>query len=100
MITANLELVDSINLHFDASACMNCGVCTALCPLEIVPLPRLLFRQVILGLKDRIMENEDVIFSCLLCKMCEANCPAGVPIAENIRLLRNFISSTKYGLGR
>jgi heterodisulfide reductase subunit C len=100
MNTVNVELVESINPHFDATACMNCGMCTALCPLEIVPLPRLLFRQVMLGLEDKLMENEDVVFSCLLCKMCEANCPAGVPIAENIRLLRNHINAAKYGLGR
>jgi heterodisulfide reductase subunit C len=53
-----------------------------------------------LGLEDKIFENEDTIYSCLLCKMCEANCPAGVPIAENIRLLRNYINTNLYGLGR
>jgi heterodisulfide reductase subunit C len=99
MSLVNTAFIDSIDSRFDASACMNCGVCTALCPLEIVPLPRVLFRQAMLGLEDKLIENEDTIYSCLLCKMCEANCPAGVPIAENIRLLRRHFNTTLYGLG-
>ena len=99
MTAVNAALIESIDPRFDAHACMNCGVCTALCPMEIIPLPRVLFRQVILGLKDKIIENEDAIFSCLLCRMCETNCPAGVPIAENMRLLRNHINTTLYRLG-
>jgi heterodisulfide reductase subunit C2 len=100
MTTVNTAFIETIDPRFNAIACMNCGVCTALCPLENIPLPRMLFRQVMLGLEDKIIENEDIIYSCLLCKMCEANCPAGVPIAENIRLLRNHLNSTLYGLGR
>jgi heterodisulfide reductase subunit C len=100
MTTVNSAFIESIDVRFNATACMNCGVCTALCPLEIVPLPRMLFRQVMLGLEDKIIENEDTIYTCLLCKMCEANCPAAVPIAENIRLLRNHLNITLYGLGR
>jgi heterodisulfide reductase subunit C len=99
MNAINTGLIESVDPHFDALACMNCGVCTALCPLEVVPLPRMLFRQVMLGLEDKVLENEDTIYSCLLCRMCEVNCPAGVPIAENIRLLRKYINTTRYGLG-
>jgi heterodisulfide reductase subunit C2 len=85
---------------FNATACMNCGVCTALCPMNLVPLPRRLFRQTLLGMTTQILEEEDTIFSCLLCRLCEAHCPAGVPIAENIRLLRGWVIEHQYGLGR
>jgi len=100
MTAINTLFIESMDQRFDAAACMNCGVCTALCPMEIGPLPRVLFRQVMLGLEEKVMANTDTIFSCLLCKMCEVNCPAGVPIAENVRLLRNRINTTMYGLGR
>ena len=43
---------------FDAEACMNCGVCTAACPLGIDLLPRRLFRYALLGLEDRIQRRE------------------------------------------
>jgi heterodisulfide reductase subunit C len=76
---------------FNASACLNCGVCTALCPLGYDVLPRRLFRLVLLGLEGRLAEHIPQIYSCLLCRMCEANCPAGVHIAENVRALRSIV---------
>ena len=76
---------------FNAAACLNCGVCTALCPLGYEILPRKLFRLVLLGLEERLQEHLPQIYSCLLCRMCEANCPAEVHIAENIRALRTIV---------
>ncbi|MGD0449155.1 MAG: 4Fe-4S dicluster domain-containing protein [Candidatus Dormibacteria bacterium] len=76
---------------FDAEACMNCGVCSAACPLGIDLLPRRLFRFALLGLEDRIRDASGPIFSCLLCRACEANCPAGVHITENMRVLRHWL---------
>ena len=100
MSTVNPEFIEAVDKSFNAAACMNCGVCTALCPMEIGPLPRALFRYVMLGLEDKVMGEEDTIFSCLLCRMCEVNCPAEVPIAENVRLLRKTINLRVYKLGR
>lgn len=84
--------------EFDASACMNCGVCTAVCPMGIEVLPRRLFRYVLLGMEEQVLEETESIYSCLLCKMCEVNCPAGVHIAENVRALRHHINRTAFGL--
>jgi heterodisulfide reductase subunit C2 len=84
--------------EFNASACMNCGVCTAVCPMGIEVLPRRLFRYVMLGMEDQVTEETESIYSCLLCRMCEVNCPAGVNIAENVRSLRRHINRTAFGL--
>jgi heterodisulfide reductase subunit C len=100
MTVVSSSFIESVDGRFDAAACMNCGVCTALCPMEIKPLPRVLFRLVMLGLEEKVLTNKDTIYSCLLCRMCEVNCPAGVPIAENVRLLRNYVNITLYGIGR
>ncbi|SHJ48096.1 4Fe-4S dicluster domain-containing protein [Desulfofundulus thermosubterraneus] len=78
--------------RFNASACMNCGVCSAVCPMGIELLPRKLFRYVLLGVKDRVLEHGEAIYSCLLCKLCEVNCPAQVQIAENVRSLRYYMN--------
>lgn len=76
---------------FNADACMNCGVCTAICPMEAEVEPRKLFRYVLLGLEAQVKAESESVFSCLLCKMCEENCPWGVRIAENVRLLRHHL---------
>jgi heterodisulfide reductase subunit C len=94
MLKVDVEFLDRIKLgsDFDAAACINCGSCVALCPLETNLLPRRLFRYVLMGAKDKVLENSSLIYSCLLCKMCEDNCPAGVHIAENMRSLRTYLN--------
>ncbi len=84
--------------EFNADACMNCGVCSAVCPLGVEILPRRLFRYVLLGMEHRLAQETETVYSCLLCKMCEENCPAGVHIAENVRSLRHYINRTVFGL--
>jgi heterodisulfide reductase subunit C2 len=83
---------------FDADACMNCGVCSAICPLGLDVLPRRVFRYVVLGLEDRVREETETIYSCLLCRLCEENCPAGVHIGENVRTLRHHLNRSVFGL--
>ncbi|MBN2075271.1 MAG: 4Fe-4S dicluster domain-containing protein [Dehalococcoidales bacterium] len=102
MIKVNSEFLNSIKWsdEFNASACINCGSCTALCPVGINLLPRLLFRYVLIGALDKVLENTENIYSCLLCKMCEENCPANVSIAENIRTLRVYINRNIFEISR
>jgi heterodisulfide reductase subunit C len=90
-------LVDG--LGSDASACLNCGSCTALCPLGLGVFPRRLFRYALLGARERLLENTEAVYSCLLCKMCEENCPAGVHITENVRSLRSYLDREVFRLG-
>ena len=83
---------------FDASACLNCGSCTALCPLGIELFPRHLFRLALLGARERLVERTEVVYSCLLCKFCEENCPAGVHITDNVRALRTYLGREVFHL--
>jgi heterodisulfide reductase subunit C2 len=83
---------------FDAEACMNCGVCTAICPLGLDVLPRRIFRYVVLGLEERLRDETETVYSCLLCRLCEENCPAGVHISENVRTLRHHLNRSVFGL--
>ena len=92
MTTLQPGLVDEVrqDASFNASACMNCGVCTAICPMGLDHLPREIFRYVLLGMKDEVLAHQETVFSCLLCKLCEVSCPAGVHITENVRALRHY----------
>jgi heterodisulfide reductase subunit C len=85
--------------EFNADACMNCGVCSALCPMGVDVDVRKLFRHVLLGMERQVRAETENVFSCLLCKMCEENCPAGVRIAENVRTLRHHLVRTSLGAG-
>ena len=40
--------------EFNADACMNCGVCSAICPMGVDVQPRKLFRYVLLGMEDQV----------------------------------------------
>ncbi len=90
------ETVASSN-EFDAWACMNCGVCSAVCPIGIDLMPRKLFRYAVLGLKDEVLAEQDAIFQCLLCKLCEENCTSDVHITANMRFLRGYIDQEVFG---
>lgn len=91
----NARLADELGRahEFDAAACMNCGVCSAVCPLGIDLLPRRLFRHVLLGLEEKLREETETIYSCLLCGLCEESCPGGVHITENVRALRHLLNA-------
>lgn len=51
-----------------------------------------------LGNREAVLGQEEAIFSCLLCKLCESNCPGGVHIAENVRSLRTYLNREVHGL--
>lgn len=100
-LQANSEFIREIRQmqrKFNASSCMNCGACSAACPMGLEILPRKLFRYVLLGARDKVLESKEAIYGCLLCRMCEAGCPAGVRIAENVRTLRRYINERVYRL--
>ena len=84
--------------EFNADACYHCGTCTALCPLGYKIVPRKLFRDVMLGLEDKVIESIPEIYSCLLCRMCEEYCPSEVHITENMRFLRKYINNVEFKL--
>ena len=102
MVKVSAELATKLreSERFNAQACYHCGTCTALCPLGHEILPRKLFREVMLGMEDKVRESIPAIYSCLLCRLCEENCPEEVHIAENIRTLRHYLNGEVFRLYR
>lgn len=99
-VPVDTEVRDEFLSFCGNGGCINCGACTAVCPLprEAVMLPRKVLRYLHLGRGSELVENAEAIFSCLLCRLCEQTCPAGVDIAEYVRFLRNYINRRAYGL--
>ena len=76
--------------------CMQCGLCTNLCPWRLVPGEtsenfniRHMQRLGQMGMEG--FEEESVLFACSTCSMCQSNCPRGVKIVDNVRAMRASI---------
>ncbi|MCA1988082.1 MAG: (Fe-S)-binding protein [Desulfarculus sp.] len=76
----------------DLNACMQCGLCAAVCPWREVEgefLPRLMIRQGQLGLEG--YESDEVLFGCTTCAKCVLNCPREVDIIGVMRAMRSLV---------
>src|SRR3972149_366299 len=76
--------------------CMQCGLCTSLCPWRLVPGEtseefniRHMQRLGQMGMEG--FEKEKVLFACTTCGMCQSNCPREVKIIDNVRTMRASI---------
>lgn len=76
--------------------CMQCGLCTNLCPWRLVPGEtgeqfniRHMQRLGQMGMEG--FEAEGILFACTTCSMCQSNCPRGVKIVDNVRGMRASI---------
>ena len=76
------------------SWCMQCGLCTNLCPWRQVKGEvseafniRKMQRMGQLGLEG--FEHENILFACVTCGMCLVNCPRKVEIINNVRSMRS-----------
>ena len=100
MAKINPDFINTVKKseRFNATACMNCGVCASVCPMGLDFLPRQLFRYAILGVEEKVIQESETIYSCLLCKMCEVNCPSDVHIAENLRFLKYYINKNVFAI--
>ena len=78
----------------NAKLCFQCGTCTAGCPSgkNTAYRTRKLMRMAQLGLKEMIIESDD-LWQCTTCYTCEERCPRGVPIVDVVIALRNIAVS-------
>lgn len=75
-------------------ACINCGNCTAVCPLTTSehPFPRRTIRLVQMGLRDRLKASIDP-WLCYFCGDCSITCPRGAEPAETMMATRRWLIS-------
>ena len=78
----------------DATACFNCGNCTAVCSLssESTPFPRKMIRYLQLGLKDKLMQCPEP-WLCYYCGDCNTDCPRGAEPAETMMAARRWLTA-------
>lgn len=79
-------------------SCFACGTCAASCPVREIDErfnPRKLIRMAILGMKDDVLQNE-FIYLCSGCYLCQERCPQDVGITELMTSLRNIAVKEGY----
>jgi len=77
-----------------AFLCLECGKCTAVCPISIYNKNysprRMLADGVFYDAKDLI--SDKLLWSCLTCQLCSQRCPVDVKFSEYIRDIREEAS--------
>jgi ferredoxin len=73
-------------------ACINCGNCTAICPLTTSehPFPRRTIRNVQMGLREHLLASTDP-WLCYFCGDCSITCPRGAEPAETMMATRRWL---------
>jgi len=79
--------------------CMQCGVCTASCPLsfKMSETPRKIMEMIKAGLRDQVLSS-DTMWYCASCYACTVRCPQGISLAEVMYALRTIAMKTARNL--
>jgi nitrate reductase gamma subunit len=75
----------------DISACFNCGVCSAICPLSVngASFPRQMSRYAQLGMRDKLLASPE-LWSCYGCSECTDSCPTQADPASFMAAARRY----------
>ena len=92
----NLDLYSEVKMlgAKDMEACMQCGNCSASCPLSKGdnPFPRKIYRYLQLGLRDRLLASSEP-WLCYYCGECNTDCPRGAEPAETMMAVRRWLTT-------
>jgi nitrate reductase gamma subunit len=75
----------------DISACFNCGVCSAICPLSAdgASFPRRMSRYAQLGMREKLLSSPE-LWSCYGCAECTESCPTQADPASFMAAARRY----------
>lgn len=72
--------------------CVQCGICTASCVVANKSdkyRPRRTIQKILLGKREEVLNDEQIWF-CMTCRMCEERCQEGVSPAEIFHAVREI----------
>jgi heterodisulfide reductase subunit D len=86
------ELVEGTPVGDKVRSCLQCGTCTASCPVAAYTdlSPREIVRLVLTGSSEEVLRPE-VLYFCSACYSCAVRCPMGIRLTELINLLRDVM---------
>jgi Fe-S oxidoreductase len=85
-----METLETLRRRTGASLCLECGKCSALCPLASIGefAARRVTRQ---DPHEGLLEQAEEVHRCLTCASCEERCPQGIRFVEFVRGIREMI---------
>lgn len=78
----------------DVSVCMNCGNCTAICPLttESEPFPRRIVHLLQIGHTEKLLASPEP-WLCYYCGDCSTSCPRQANPGETMMAARRYLTA-------
>ncbi|MGB9609593.1 MAG: 4Fe-4S dicluster domain-containing protein [Bryobacteraceae bacterium] len=86
--------IDSFGGH-DVGLCMNCGNCTAICPLSEesgASFPRRIIHLLQVGRVDKLLQTADP-WLCYYCGECSESCPRDANPGETMMATRRYLTA-------
>lgn len=75
------QLEMDCNLHGGERACIACGYCTCVCPVDI--LPQFTYKAVLAGEVEESLEHG--LLDCVECGLCSYVCPSKIELFETLK---------------
>ena len=75
------DLVYDCNIHGGDRACIACGYCAMVCPVDI--LPQFTYKAILAGEVEESLEHG--LLDCVECGLCSYVCPSKIELAESLR---------------
>lgn len=78
----------------EMNSCMQCGNCSASCPLStgVNTFPRKIYRYIQLGMRDKLLESPEP-WLCYYCGECNNDCTQGAVPAETMMATRRWLTA-------
>ncbi len=85
------EVFEHVDSGEKIKMCMNCGICSASCPLrhEMDYPPRQIFAMIRAGKKDAVL-NSKAIQLCTSCYTCKVRCPRAISVIDVMHGLAHY----------
>jgi len=90
------EVINSTKAYY----CLECGKCTAACPVarrDTSFSPRLTVEMALLGRSQELLEGK-LGWSCLTCRLCSERCPSDVRYSEFVRGVRTLVGHREHAV--
>ncbi|KPJ78012.1 MAG: hypothetical protein AMJ54_05425 [Deltaproteobacteria bacterium SG8_13] len=78
------DLVYDCNIHGGDRACIACGYCAQVCPVDI--LPQFAYKSILAGEVEESLEHG--LLDCVECGLCSYVCPSKIELAETLHRAR------------